>query len=319
MSANSKIEWCDHTFNPWIGCTKISVGQYGGCEGCYAERSTPARVQGIQWGPGVERQRTSLGNWVLPRRWNAQHRAFYNLHGRRQRVFCASLADVFDNAVPVQWRVDLLTLIFSTPNLDWLLLTKRIGNVGPMLVEALPRVRHICGNGDNDDALQWPWPNVWLGATVVTQREADRDVPKLLAVSAAKHFLSMEPLLGPINLAEAISCEYCGGVGYTMYGPDEVACIGCEGHSIDPVVALGESGICQVIVGGESGPKARSMVLGHAKDIVRQCQEAGVAVFVKQLGARPVNREGVPHKISDRKGADMADWPEVLRVREFPA
>ena len=131
MSENTKIEWCDHTFNPWEGCQHAGPG----CDGCYAEARN-ARFGGgtaPNWGPGAPRRRTSAANWALPKRWNAQAAAFMAQHGRRQRVFCASLADVFDNAVDPQWRDDLFELIAATPNLDWLLLTKRIGNVGNML------------------------------------------------------------------------------------------------------------------------------------------------------------------------------------------
>ncbi|GAB7542982.1 hypothetical protein CS8_026520 [Cupriavidus sp. 8B] len=119
MSESTKIEWTDATFNPWIGCTKVSPA----CDHCYAEVSTPARALRVTWGAKEDRHRTS----AAPLRWNAQHAEFFATHGRRRRVFCASLADVFDNAVDPAWRVDLLQLIADTPNLDWLL-TKRIGN-----------------------------------------------------------------------------------------------------------------------------------------------------------------------------------------------
>jgi protein gp37 len=125
MSENSKIEWTDHTFNPWEGCQKVSPG----CDHCYAETRN-ARFAGgtaINWGPGAPRRRTSPANWRKPPQWNKTHAEFFAAHGRRQRVFCASLADVFDNAVDEQWRADLFALIRATPNLDWLLLTKRIG------------------------------------------------------------------------------------------------------------------------------------------------------------------------------------------------
>jgi hypothetical protein len=121
MSENSKIEWTDHTFNPWIGRTKVRPA----CDHCYAERSTPSHTLGVEWGTHAESRRTSAPNWALPKRWNAQADAFRAQHGRRQRVFCASLADVFDNQVPANWRADLFELIHATPNLDWLLLTKR--------------------------------------------------------------------------------------------------------------------------------------------------------------------------------------------------
>lgn len=187
MAENTKIEWCDSTFNPWTGCTKVGPG----CDNCYAE-GWAKRSGIVQWGPGAERRRTSAANWRKPLQWNAKpffecvacgwrgERFLVHFDGdqcphcctvgdikpARRRVFCASLADVFDNEVPVEWRADLFDLIQATPNLDWLLVTKRIGNAGRMLADGIPA-------------------NVWLGITVVNQAEADRDIPKLLSTPAA--------------------------------------------------------------------------------------------------------------------------------------
>ena len=116
MSENSKIEWTDHTFNPWEGCQKVGPG----CDHCYAETRN-ARFAGgtaINWVPGAPRRRTSVANWRKPLQWNKAHTEFYAQHGRRQRVSCASLVDVFDNAVDPAWRRDLLDLIELTPNLN---------------------------------------------------------------------------------------------------------------------------------------------------------------------------------------------------------
>lgn len=179
MAEITGISWCDSTFNCWIGCDPVSLG----CDNCYAKSSTPARTLGIVWGPAEPRWRTSISNWNLPRRWNAAHAEFAAQNGgRRRRVFCASLADVFDNKVDPAWREDLWALIRATPNLDWLILTKRIGNVSAMLPSDWG-----CG-----------FANVWLGISVVNQTEADRDIPKLLRTPAALRWLSMEPLLGHI-------------------------------------------------------------------------------------------------------------------------
>ena len=257
MSANTKIEWCDHTFNPWEGCQKVGPG----CDHCYAETRN-ARFAGgtaINWGPGVPRRRTSASNWELPKRWNAQADTFMAQHGRRQRVFCASLADVFDNAVDQQWRDDLFDLIAATPNLDWLLLTKRIGNVGNMLPVPFDFDRH--------------YPNVWIGATVVNQAEADRDIPKLLAVPAAKRFLSMEPLLGPVDL------------NATPAGDILCRCEGCMNMTPD-------TRLDWVIVGGESGPKARPMHPDWARSLRDQCEAAGVPFLFKQWGEWLPAKEG---------------------------
>src|SRR5262245_48892390 len=107
MGENTNIAWADHTFNPWIGCTKVSVGDRGACVNCYAEVATPVRAMHIAWGPGKPRHRTSPATWALPLKWERGAEAFRAEHGRRQRVFCASLADVFDNEVDPQWRADL--------------------------------------------------------------------------------------------------------------------------------------------------------------------------------------------------------------------
>jgi protein gp37 len=138
----------------------------------------------IAWGPGEQRRLTSSHNWQQPRRWNAAHAAFHARRGRRQRVFCASLADVFDNRADPAWRAELWALVRETPHLDWLILTKRIGNVQGMLPQ------------------DWRtgYANVWLGITVVNQDEVVRDVPKLMCTPAALRWLSMEPLLGPVSL-----------------------------------------------------------------------------------------------------------------------
>jgi protein gp37 len=177
MAENSKIEWTDHTFNPWIGCTKVSPA----CDNCYAEAMMDKRYGRVQWGSGNPRVRTSPSNWAQPRKWNREaERA-----GTRPFVFCASLADVFDNEVPAAWRADLLDTIVKTPNLVWLLLTKRIGNVVRMLPGFLP-------------------PNVAIGATMANQEEYDRDRLKLAQVKRLFNpvftFGSFEPLLGPIIL-----------------------------------------------------------------------------------------------------------------------
>lgn len=287
MAANSKIEWTDHTFNPWMGCTKVSLG----CDHCYAEARMDTRLHRVQWGAGQPRVRTKT--WGDPVKWNAAHEAFFAQHGRRQRVFCASLADVFDNEVPVQWRRDLFDLIEATPQLDWLLLTKRIGNA-----------RSLYGEAYLDSARPWP-ENVWLGATVVNQEEAARDIPKLLAVPAAKRFLSIEPLLGPVDLRSL------------PYGEGEMDCLKAyaweqaidqwRGTSDDWVedfedwygVTLSDgltgpmhNSIDWVIVGGESGPGARPMHPDWVRGLRDQCNAAGVPFFFKQWGSWREPAEG---------------------------
>jgi len=258
MSENSKIEWTDHTFNPWEGCQKVGPG----CDHCYAETRN-ARFGGgtaVNWGPSAPRRRTSAANWRKPLAWDAAHAEFFAVHGRRQRVFCASLADVFDNAVDPAWRQDLADLIMKTPNLDWLLLTKRIGNAGAMIGEMF-----LDGAPDN----------VLLGATVVNQAEADRDIPKLLRVAVARRFLSMEPLLGPADLTR-IDIDGHREI-YPLTGSTD-----CEDADGKPTPDLPR--IVWVIVGGESGPGARPMHPAWVRDIRDQCEAAGVPFLFKQWG-----------------------------------
>ncbi|KWE70510.1 hypothetical protein WL77_11935 [Burkholderia ubonensis] len=268
MAENSMIEWTDHTFSPWIGCTKVSPG----CDHCYAEHLMDTRMHRVVWGPRGERVRTSASTWRQPVRWNARHAEFFAAHGRRQRVFCASLADVFDNAVADAWRADLFDLIWNTPHLDWLLLTKRIGNAGRMIERAL----QLAGRGVN---TPWPWANVWLGATIVNQAEADRDIPKLLAVPARVRFLSMEPLLGRARLDAIRSRDWDEDLlvnvltGYGITSPRQE-----EPHRV-----INET-IDWVIAGGESGPGARPMHPEWAADLRDQCARAGVPFLFKQHG-----------------------------------
>lgn len=181
MAENSGIEWTDHTFNPWIGCTKVSAA----CDFCYAEAWDARRLQGgpSRWGPRAVRTRTKT--WGNPVKWQRKARA----EGRRYRVFCASLADVFDNHKTIlqEWRTDLWRLISDCPDLDFLMLTKRPQNIRRFLPDDW-------GDG---------YANVWLGATVESQKEADR-LSALVDVPAVVHFLSMEPLLGPVDLSAHI-------------------------------------------------------------------------------------------------------------------
>lgn len=241
MAEETEIEWCDSTFNPFIGCTKVGPG----CDNCYAEELMDKRMHIVQWGPGQQRHRTGEKNWNAPVRWERDHAAFFAEHGRRRRVFCASLADVFDNEVPAGWRVDLFNLIAATPNLDWLLLTKRIGNVVLMLRDM--------------GAAELP-SNVWLGATVVNQQEYDRDIGKLRRIPAAVRFLSIEPMLGHIDMR-------MGGASVPDYAEHR------------PLLPLD-----WVIVGGESGPKARPMSPDWARAMRDQCTSAGVPLLFKQWG-----------------------------------
>jgi protein gp37 len=299
MAENSNIEWTHHTFNPWIGCTKVGPG----CDHCYAEvwDSRGLQQKETRWGPHAARTRTSAANWRKPLAWDKAAAAA----GERHRVFCASLADVFDNHTSIlpEWRADLWALINATPNLDWMLLTKRPGNIGNMLPVPFD--------------FEKQYPNVWLGCTVVNQAEADRDVPKLLAVPAAVRFLSMEPLLGPVDLYQWMGVHH-----HPDNNTDDPATLA----AINAMIAAarqkyrakhGSAGIDLVIVGGESGPGARPMHPDWPRSLRDQCVAAGVAFHFKQWG------EWAPSTPEEAGGNPRSGWrclaghPHVARAAEL--
>ncbi len=201
--AETKIEWTattlpdgtklpGFTFNPWVGCQKVSFA----CDNCYAETWAKRAGNPELW--QGERRRTTAENWMQPLKWNREAER----SGIRRKVFCASLADVFDNQVPAEWRNDLWDMIGMTRRLDWLLLTKRPQNILKMLPDPQMGVKPW-GDG---------WSNVWLGTTVENQTEADRRTPHLRAVPASVRFLSCEPLLSAIKPdLTGIDWVICGG------------------------------------------------------------------------------------------------------------
>lgn len=313
MSENSKIEWTDHTFNPWIGCTKVSEG----CRNCYAERDFDTRRKVVAWGPGKPRHRTTAAYWKQPLAWNRKAEQA----GARPRVFCASLADWLDPEAPSGWLVDLLGLIELTPNLDWLLLTKR-----PQLWR-----RSVCGVRDACEkrsafhlgsgygiASQWidniPPENVWFGVTVEDQASADKRIPMLLEIPARVRFLSCEPLLGPVDLGLNFAKCDCGGPRWKSRWVKLHATVkpdfpvpGCwadagiyRAHSnalgalsvetpggllgIRPSEFEALPAVDWVICGGESGPNARPMHPDWARGLRDQCVAAEAPFFFKQWG-----------------------------------
>jgi len=351
MATNSAIEWTHHTFNPWSGCTKVSEG----CKFCYAETNYSVKMRGVKWGPHGNRVVKAESGWKEPLKWDRAAKAA----GERHRVFCASLADVFEHWLGVMvdasdaalhvcaecgaWktmermchgpnahstlsiedvRQRLFSLIDTTPNLDWLLLTKRPENIEKMWppidaasasIETLltNHMRAVdsrikAGGIYNDPAAEHvayvlergrvaERPNIWLGTSLENQKTKER-IDVLREIPATIRFLSLEPLL-------------------------------------EDVGELDLRGIHWVIIGGESGPGARPCNIAWIRSIVEQCKAAGVACFVKQLGAEPYEApEGITPNTSgpdaakcrlyeldmDRKGGNPVEWPHDLRVREFP-
>lgn len=304
MAERTAIAWCDHTFSPWWGCTKVSDG----CAHCYAETVADRFRPGL-WGPRGRRRVVGEATWKQPLRWN---RAAAR-DGVRRRVFCGSMCDVFEK-LPFEhpdWRglfdarQRLWKMIVGTPYLDWMLLTKRPANA--FLLLPLPR-------------------NAWLGVSAATQAEADERIPILLQVPAAVRFVSAEPLLSDIDLFAFLDTP--------LRNQSLDALMPGNPHHRTP-------GIDWVIIGGESGPRARPCDVEWIRSLVRQCRDAGTAAFVKQLGscseehraierfeaftadakaAYPVapSRMVVSNRFHDRAGADPSEWPDDLRVREWP-
>jgi protein gp37 len=250
---DTTILWCHKTFNGWIGCQKVSPA----CDNRYAE-NLAHRFHPETFGAHGKRYRTSEANWKQPLRWNRQAKK----EGRRYRVFCGSLCDVFDSAVDPQWRSDLLDLIDRTPNLTWLLLTKRIGNVERLLNDLLV---------SEPNTARWRFLNQWLsgkppenvrlGITVCNQPEADRDIIKLLQIPAEGYFVSLEPLLGAIDLTR-------------------LSLVSGELNALTRDSARSWRSIDWVIVGG----KARPLHPEWVRSIRDQCQAAGVPFHFKQWG-----------------------------------
>lgn len=254
---NSKIEWTDHSFNPWYGCTKVSEA----CKNCYAEAFMDKRLGAVKWGFGQPRKKGSERSWKNPRVWNNQA----GKEGVRRKVFCASLADVFDEEAPEEWRTELFDLIDATRNLDWLLLTKRPREAWRYYfkIRAFP-------------------PNVWIGTTAENQLRLSERAFWLTRIPATVRFLSCEPLLGPLDLTDTRNgnllkeCERCAGGGRepNIDPTAQAPCKQCGGHGT----------IDWVIVGGESGHAARPPDPGWIRSIRNQCVAHDRPFFFKQWG-----------------------------------
>lgn len=346
MGEKTGIAWCDSTWNPWIGCSKVSSG----CANCYAEHSTPARVKQVKWGAGNPRQLSSLATLKQPANWSkepwvcdacgyfsddrrtkggllycAKCECFRHYH--RRRVFSLSLGDWLDPEVDVKWLANLLEATRKYQGLDFLLLTKR----PELFRDRICAVESLCAQHfmecGNLGGMLMGWldgvivpQNIWIGTTVEDQPRTQR-IEHLLKIPARVRFLSCEPLLGPLDITNK-------GVknGYSVPTATDGAGYGIEWT--DPGNAY--IGVDWVIVGGESGPKARPCNVEWIRGIKDQCQAAGVPCFVKQMGS---NVHGDPRdgftcdyplpefyraRLKHPKGGDPSEWPKNLRVQQFP-
>lgn len=338
MGENSKIEWTDHTFNPWWGCTKVAEG----CRNCYAD-ALSRRTGKAEWGDAGTRLVTSDKNWREPLKWNQEAAE----SGKRARVFCASMADVFedwklpmlqhdgctlwkcstcgevrDGALPEKQHVPvhcykhgpcrqllmndirqrLFALIDKTPNLDWLLLTKRPENIPDMW----PCVHDTNGDGNCHICAATgfcPRSNVWLGTSVAFQGDANRNIPFLLRCRGFSPvlFLSMEPLIESVTLR-----RICYGGGRW-----EVNCLSGDGVTFMDDGSCGcwkRESIDWVIVGGESGPQARPMPTEAVTKLQEECAAYRVPFFFKQWGGKDKKAAG-----RELDGKTYSEFPEAIK------
>lgn len=339
MSDDSKIEWTDATWQVTRGCSQVSAG----CTNCYAQafahrglhESTRGLTRATESGPRWTGEiRLAPENLDQPLKWK---------HPRR--IFVNSMSDLFHEDVPDEYIAAVFGVMASCPQHTFQVLTKRAERMTRWFESAAHRALDWCACAA-DDALEsylprsdralafapgrgsktWPLPNVWMGVSVENQEQADKRIPHLLRTPSAVRFLSCEPLLERVDL-NCIDATRAGWRAVNGFPePTEISAFGkrqADGAKL-------QDGVDWVIVGGESGPGARPLDLGWARSIVGQCRAAGVACFVKQLGANAVpGRIPFPSAGADaytlealglrnKKGGEMSECPADLRVREFP-
>lgn len=349
----SNIEWTDATWNPIAGCTRVSAG----CRHCYAERMTATRLAHLDKYEGLAVMRDGEPRWTgeirfhpdvldQPLRWR-----------KPRRVFVCSMSDLFHEGVSDEQIAAVFGVMAAAPDHTFQVLTKRperavqwfkwVGRYDerlrgyPLTVQALEK--HLASFGIEAVAptVDWPLPNVWLGTSVEDQATADERIPHLLRSPAAVRFVSYEPALGPVDFDGG---DYDGPGwlrGWHCEADHHPYCDGdCSGDCPVPVQVKNPERVDWVICGGESGPHARPAHPQWFRDVRDQCAEAGVAFFMKQMGrhldirasqegfavgslvrfdTRPVSYEYHAFSLLSLKGDQMREWPEDLRVREYPA
>lgn len=293
---STKIQWTDETWNPVTGCTRVSEG----CRNCYIERTPAFRIAKRKFVNGTIPIILHHDRLDQPKHWK-----------KRRRVFVNSLSDLFHDDVPEEYIVQVFT---TMANAQWFhghqfqVLTKR--------PERMKRIVEALGAGIAEQAkgnklhFAFPLHNIWLGVSVEDQKTADERIRLLLQTPATVRWISLEPMLGSVNIKPYLQAKFPipGHLNLKAYQNSDT-----------------HNRLDWVVVGGESGPGARPCDLAWIRSIKDQCQEAGVPVFVKQLGANiaPLKVEAGSVRerlfLKDKKGGDMAEWPEDLRVRQWPA
>jgi protein gp37 len=335
MAEQSKIEWTDATWNPTRGCDKIAPG----CAHCYAERFAE-RFRGVPGHP-YERgfdPRLAPDKLLEPLRWKIS-----------RRIFVDSMSDLFHEAFPFDYIDACFAVMALAPQHTFQILTKRPSRAAKYFAKVAERAAdpfhdgtqkgidrgaaevlygllpYIDG-GENQTLIErarerralpivWPLPNVWIGTSIANQTDAEKNIPHLLRLPATVRFLSIEPLLGPVDLSRWIAPRDAWQAGH-------LRCCPLSYPEVRSNIFTGGCGCLHwIIAGGESGPGARPCNVEWIRSIVAQSAAAGVPCFVKQLGAKPrLDTETRSEELilRDRKGGDMDQWPADLRVREFP-
>ncbi len=283
MGKESKISWTDASFNPWWGCVKVSPA----CTRCYAETFSK-RVGKSVWGKDAPRRFFGDKHWNEPLKW--QKAALKE--GVRKKVFCASMADWLEERDDlVEPLARLLELIAATQNLDWLLLSKRVGSWADRMRQVIKKT-HGAGSTLASFWLDGnPMKNVWMGATTENQLRANDLIPQLFMIPASIRWLSVEPMLGLLNLRRFLPHD------------------NLHGRRSDYPEAID-----WVIVGGESGHGARPMDAVWVRNLLDQCKDAGTAFHFKQKG----NVLAKSMHCASMKGDDPKEWPQWMRIQEFP-
>jgi protein gp37 len=303
------------------------------CDNCYARVLSLRNPKVLgDWGMNAYRATAAPDYLRLPFKWDHEAKEA----GVRRKVFCLSLGDIWeDHPDLIGPRAVLLNTIRRTEHLDWLLLTKRPENWAKAVDEVIAYTRLEGWPITQDWLQQWRAgrtpANVWAGASVGLQSSVHRVTP-LLKIPARVHFLSMEPLLAPVDLGPWTRKHWdaaCETFRPSADNPEFCKCGIGERYHVDPLFDR-PGGIHWVIIGGESGPNARPCHVEWIRSLIRQCRNAEVAVFVKQLGANPQDvvmaggpavhndRIGWNRMLEDKHGGNPAEWPEDLRIQEFP-
>lgn len=359
MSTQTGIAWTQSTWNPLTGCSRVSSG----CAHCYAIKdvwrmSHHPNETIAQANHGlVERHANGHLDWTGVVRFHPQ-RLSMPLHWKKpRRIFVNSLSDLCAEGVDPAWFDAMLTVMLLAPQHRFQVLTKRPERLYRHLTDPTLSARvlacaesyraaipHLCGVGISDPPWM-PAPWIWWGVSVEDQATADARIPWLQQTPAAVRFVSYEPALGPVDFAAWLYLNHrCASRGPR---PEAFRCGLWKDHGPRPHSALIPTGapwlrrpaLDWIICGGESGPEARCTPIAWLRRVVQQCQAAGVACFVKQLGRRPFwdgyGHIGADHLHTqpgmldgvdgyvldcyrDREGRNPEEWPEDLRVQEWP-